>query len=59
VVTRALQTRAELEHKLMLARAAVILAEDRGDMLDAEQARAVCDEALDTLMHLPQPRDAA
>jgi hypothetical protein len=45
----ALPTRAQLEHQLRLARAAVILAEDRSDIVTAQAARDECDRLLEQL----------
>ena len=41
------RTRAQLDHCLRVARTAVILAEDAGDTVMAEQARCECDRLLD------------
>lgn len=56
-MTKALPTRAELEHTLLLARQDVIACEDCADIEGATEARCRCDETLDALMHLlPEQR---
>lgn len=46
---KALPPRAQLEHQLNLARAAVILAEDTNDQIGAALYRERCDALLDRL----------
>lgn len=58
-MTAALPTRADITHQLLLARAALILAEDACDLEQATEARDLCDRLLDLLISLPEQRAAS
>jgi hypothetical protein len=55
-MTRALPTRAEIETKLLAARADLIACEDHGDAEGAELARCTCDSLLEQWAQIPAPR---